>query len=274
MRTTHFPDDLRGLLWRGGRGLYAWARNDGGNDPRTNGEYWLLRRVVARAKAPMVLVDVGANRGDWTVVALASAVRPGDVRIHAFEPAADPRRLLLDRLWRDPNVVIHSEAIGDSEGDAAFFTGSDALRGGSLAPLPGRHSEQVRTITLDAFATRERLRHITMVKVGAGGFDFDVMAGARELLEMGAIDILQFDYDWRWLPNRRSLWDVFEKITTPGYQLGKLTAGAICVHEDWHPELDRFFESNYALVRKGSPFESLTEPFEFDRRDTLRRARR
>lgn len=33
---------VRKLMWRLGRKMYAYARGDGQNDPRTNGEYWLL----------------------------------------------------------------------------------------------------------------------------------------------------------------------------------------------------------------------------------------
>jgi len=50
--------------------MYTYARGDGPNDPRTNGEYWLLEHVVKASPGPQVLLDVGANKGDWTAQAL------------------------------------------------------------------------------------------------------------------------------------------------------------------------------------------------------------
>ena len=37
---------VRKLMWRLVRKIYTYARGDGQNDPRTNGEYWLLEHVV------------------------------------------------------------------------------------------------------------------------------------------------------------------------------------------------------------------------------------
>ena len=57
---------IRKVLWRLGRKLFTNARGDGQNNPRTNGEYWLLEQVLTESSRPRVLLDVGANIGEWT----------------------------------------------------------------------------------------------------------------------------------------------------------------------------------------------------------------
>ena len=46
MKVLQLSDVIRGFAWRFGRRLYTRARGERENDPRTNGEYWLLEKVV------------------------------------------------------------------------------------------------------------------------------------------------------------------------------------------------------------------------------------
>ena len=46
--------------------------------------------------------------------------------------------------------------------------------------------------------------------------------------------------------------DVFGLIADETYRLGKLSCKTIWFYDQWHFELDRFFENNYVLVRNDS----------------------
>ncbi len=72
------------------------------------------------------------------------------------------------------------------------------------------------------------------------------------MLATGSIEVVQFEYNWRWLLNKASLLDVFALVKDMPYRVGKLLDGSIEFYDEWHFELDRFFENNYVLVRKGS----------------------
>lgn len=259
------------LIWRTGRRLYAWARNDGKNSPSVNGEYWPLRQVLARA-GPVTLLDVGANLGNWTVTALKEWGRPEGIRVHGFEPSSKIRILLEKRLEGYGEASVHRFALSDRNGAAIFFTADRITGTGSLAPISGTQIEEVEMMTLDTFVEREGIGHVTMVKIDVEGFDSFVIEGASALMDAGRIDLIQFEYNSRWLPNHRSLWHVFNQILIPNYRFGKIVQGSIHGFAEWHLEMDRFFENNYVLIRKGSPFESLIEPHVFDARNTVRRA--
>ena len=97
-----------------------------------------------------------------------------------------------------------------------------------------------------------------------------VLKGARLTLAAGQIELLQFEYNWRWLLNALSLRAVFEMIDDIPCHVGKLAGSKLLRLERWHFEMDRFFESNHVLVLKGGMFDSSGFPAWFDESNVLR----
>jgi len=247
-------DALRRLAWRMGRKIYCWARRELTNDPQRNGEYWLLRESLQIGSRKPVLMDVGANKGEWSFHALeASRVMGLEPVVHAFEPGSGTRGLLESRLAG--RARIWPFALSSIEGEADFFSAEAGSGTSSLSQVSGREVERVTLTTVDAFLAREGITHVSMLKVDTEGFDFQVLLGAAGALADGRIDVIQFEYNWRWLQNHSSLLDVFGLIAGTDYRLGKLVEGAIILYEQWHFEMDRFFETNYVLVKKGGDLE-------------------
>jgi hypothetical protein len=44
--------------------------------------------------------------------------------------------------------------------------------------------------------------------------------------------------------------DVFDLVRGLPYRVGKLEPRGIEVYEAWHPEIERFFQSNYVLIHE------------------------
>jgi hypothetical protein len=82
---------------------------------------------------------------------------------------------------------------------------------------------------------------------------------------------VQFEYNWRWLINHASLRDVFEYIKDKPYRLGKLVGRSIELFDAWHFELDRYFENNYVLIRRGSALLESANVVRFDESNCARR---
>lgn len=260
---AHAPA-LRRLAWRFGRKLYAMARGEERNDPTANGEYWLQQQVISGAGKDAVLMDVGANQGDWTLQALRQSPHGGDFRIHAFEPCTGTRSILAANTSAFPNVSIHAVALSDTAGTASFYSKGAGAGTNSLDPSSGNASEQVLVSTCDAFLGESGTGNVSMLKIDTEGFDLMVLRGAAGALSEGRIECVQFEYNWRWLLNHASLRDVFLFIADKPYRFGKLVGESIEFHEDWHFELDRFFENNYVLIRKDSKLVSLGRAVRFD----------
>lgn len=263
---------FRSLVWRLGRRLYCWARREGANNPQTNGEYWLLERVVRGANhAPLVLFDVGANKGNWSAQALTMLTRhhqPG--MIHAFEPDRSSFEYASKRFADDKTLHVHQAALSNQAGEQAFYVSAPLAETNSLHPIEGASVASVRTQTLDGFLAAHGIDHVTMVKSDTEGHDLSVLEGARSALEQGRIDVWQFEYNHSWPLSRATLKAVYDLTKGMPYHIGKLYGDGIEVYEACHFELDRYFQTNYLLIRHGSAIESLVTRMYFDRHGVAR----
>lgn len=264
---------LKSIAYKAGRKIYFWARKESSNNPTVNGEFDLLARVVGLGMGPLTLLDIGANQGEWSrkAVALARAQKM-DARVFAFEPLSGTRALLEKAVSDMVEVQIESVALSNAHGAAAFYSQAPGAGTSSLHPVSGARAEEVALTTMDAWIAERQCAQIGMMKIDVEGFDALVLEGAEKTLKEGLVDVVQFEYNWRWLLNSRSLHWVFEFISDKPYLFGKLVPGGVLTFDRWHFELDRFFEGNYVLLRQGSAFAEIGTPAWFDNSNVLRHA--
>ena len=245
----------RDRAWRLGRALYMRARGEKStNAISQNGEAALILRVIASAdpQRTPILLDVGANLGEWTESALAEArAAARGIKVHVFEPtpvaAERLQRLFADRM----EAVVHSIALSDRSGTAQFAVYGETAGTNSLelqSDLVPLYTVDVPTMTGADFAARHGLGSIDLLKIDTEGHDFRVLQGFEPLFEQGAIGAAQFEYNSRWLSAHLSLRDLFQLAGRTGYRLGLVAPDRIELFDRWNPECDRFFEDNYVLV--------------------------
>ena len=248
--------DFRSLLWSASRRVYMHARGEGRNEMTTNGELDLQHRALdtAPADVPLVVLDVGANYGLWT---LASADRAGlrpDARFVAFEPIPSIHDALVARLAAHPAAArlhVVRAALSDAPGTAemSVSTGGNSSLGVAFAGAEAT-AATVDVNTLDLYCAAEGIERVRLVKCDAEGFDFEVVRGSRRMFDEERIDLFQFEYNHRWMAQRWFLRDVFERFRGTPYAVGKICAGRIEVYDEWHPEMERFFEANYLIAHR------------------------
>lgn len=254
---------VRRLAWRAGRSLYCASRGEQiSDDIATNGESY-VQSCVLRAipeTTRLHLVDIGANQGDWSCEILRQLsprrVEERSVTIDVFEPAPGPLGRLksavaatgLGALCR-----VHQMAISDAEGQVTIGIMSEHGGTNSIHFASDTSARSIGTITVPAlclteFCHKHGIEHLHLVKSDTEGHDFAVIRGARDLFIERRIDVMQFEYGHHWVFARSYLKDVFGLIEGLPYRIAKVHPGFLDVYEEWHPELDRFFQSNYALV--------------------------
>lgn len=236
------------------------ARFDIPNDMASNGER-LLQETVAAAwqRQPLVVLDVGANVGDWSNQLLAILARAGvsGCTLHVIEPAPQTAALLRTRLPRSDgrvSIEIHELALSSREGHQTLYVPEAGAGTSSLHCMTPEQRDNpcntsVTVTTVDAFCARHGLEEITLCKTDVEGHDLEVLLGASELLASQRIGIWQFEYNWRWVMARRFLRDAFEIADAHGYRLGKLTPHGVEYYPRWSFELESFWEGNYVLCR-------------------------
>lgn len=259
--------EIRRLTWRLGRRLYCLARSEPNpNLPLRNGEIDLARRIIAAAstKSDMIVIDVGANVGDWLRPVLDAFPQGSPsisrARVFAFEPVPATREMLARNVQahaRGAIVSIENFALSNAEGEARMTTfeataGTHTLRTVGDPRQSELGSVLVRVTTLSAFASARGLAHIDLLKIDTEGFDRLVFEGARPLLAAERISVAQFEYNHRWVATRSFLKDVFDMLEGLPYSIVRLMPDHVEFIDGWHPEFERFFEANYAIVHRSS----------------------
>jgi FkbM family methyltransferase len=144
--------------------------------------------VERSLRAGMVVVDIGANQGFYTLLASKCVGTRG--RVYAFEPAPTERRKLERNLRLNgcANVVVEPLAVGASAGTAPFHavaghqgSWSSLREPASDVTVPSRLIS-VTMITLDEYVVDHNLMRLDMIKIDTEGGELDVLIGAQDAI--------------------------------------------------------------------------------------------
>lgn len=222
------------------------VRLDTPNEIDLNGEV-IVQRLARTVDKPVVF-DVGSHFGEWSESLLR---QPGAAPvIHAFEPSAYSRAMAVDALG--DAATVHQLALSAEPGAAELVIVHEGAGSNSLVEFTDKNrayepglTETVTLSTVSDIARAEGIDRITLLKIDAEGHDLAVIQGARDLTDRHGIDMIQFEYNLRWIDSRRFLLDAFEELQPRGYRMGKITRLGIEVYPEWHHELEHFVEGNY-----------------------------
>ena len=147
---------------------------------------WMAENAVRLPDAPM-LVDVGANIGTTTVMALR---RHGFDSAVTIEPSPENSRVLrLNVIANDlENRVRHFEvAAGEREGRISLDVSKANFGGHHVATGPAQDVVSVEAVTLDGLVTQGIVdpERVGLVWIDAQGHEPAVLAGASSLVDAG-----------------------------------------------------------------------------------------
>jgi FkbM family methyltransferase len=279
LRPEMLVGDFRSkVLYRLGRKMYMTGRGDGANDMHNNGELFVQRSAVAaltRRNEPLVIFDVGANIGDWTLALtrdLAARAYADRAKLYAFEPVPSTANTLRSRLEQQPfQVHVEQVALSSASGVAEIHAVAENAGTNSLHAEPGKHQDriEIRLTSATDFCHEHSIDHVDLLKCDTEGHDMEVIRGALPLLRDGRISVLQFEYNHRWIYARNFLRDAFTAVAGLPYRVAKLQPSRLLLMSSWHPELERFFEGNYALVHRDALTWFATSEVAFDQSNVL-----
>ena len=269
--TTRKQTDGRGVgalarrtLWRAGRRVYHYARGEqSSGDMNRNGEAYVQTCVLAALEldVPMQVFDIGGNAAEWTLLLLEQAApgrrAPTRLRVDAFEPVPSTATTFAANLARAQDnelVRLHRVGLSDQPGQARIAIASPTGGRNSLHGVAGRSPTnewvEIELTTFDRFCQEQEIDHVHLAKCDTEGHDTVVMRGARDMLCSGRVDVFQFEYNHQWVMSRTFLKDVFDFVDGLPYHVARVDPKCLTVFDGWHPELERFFQANYALVHE------------------------
>jgi FkbM family methyltransferase len=229
------------------------------NDPVVSGA--LRFRVYERSEisffrsrfiSDMTLIDVGANVGLYTGVALSRKGFNGVVL--ALEPHRESREFLQrtiasNRVTNQQGKVIVSDiAASDRAGSATFYKNSQNKGDNRIYPDPLLDEEEViATDTLDNICQQHGIDSVQFLKIDVQGAEAKVVGGAARLLQRSADCIVMTEF-WPYGLSRSGsdALAYLESLGRLGFRLYELRSGSILPLDSPRALISKTQGRNYA----------------------------
>jgi FkbM family methyltransferase len=230
--------------------------------PQLSGEAHMLRVVMKGFPKNPIVVDVGANVGNYS--SLVYSLRP-DARIYALEP--HPAN--YSRLSKRSDLVFHPYclALGAEVARLALYDYAD--KDGSTHASVHRGvieevhkslatAHEVEVSTLDVFARANGLHTIHLLKIDTEGSEIAVLNGASEFLAENKIEIVHFEFNQMNIFTRTLMKDFrdrlrnfvfFRLLPNGGLSLKGSSLEELFAYQNILALRDAYVESNPLLLR-------------------------
>lgn len=193
-----------------------------GKNLRSNCRQEVANVAALAPRAPKIVVDAGANKGDWTVAAKS---RWPEARFILFEPAATHRAILSER---HPECQLVASALSNKIGEMTLYADFDgsgiaSLHQRNLTHHGLRHDaiETVSVTTLDAFCAGAGIDQIDVLKLDIEGHELAALQGAVGILPRTGL--IQFEFGGTNIDSRTYLHDFWLMLTDLGFSLYRMT---------------------------------------------------
>jgi FkbM family methyltransferase len=227
------------------------------------GEKWLLEQALPRllTRENRVMLDVGANTGEYSQALCLSFP---NARIYALEPMPGAFAQLERRVGHRvqchqlglsdvpaQNVSIYDYADGNGSAHASLF--KDVLV--DLHKSKGLSKFEIELTTLDNFCSANSISAIDFLKVDTEGCEMQVLRGAKQMLDLGAIRLIQFEFNEMNVIARVFLRDFYEVLRD--FDLFRLLPNRLLRLGAYWSRYEVFAYQNLLAVRQGEFDETL-----------------
>ena len=229
-------------------------------DITKNGEYFVLKVVadLAAKEGQTCLFDVGANIGNWTLMAV-DIFQNADVRVHCFEISPPTCEQLKQKLQNFSGITINDCGLSDKTGKIQLRHYPDASELSTLVeatqvyPKPQQEAWtpiEARTKTGDLYMHENQIERVHFLKMDVEGSEPLILNGLSQAFANRAIDVVQFEYGKICINTKFLLIDFYKFFYKYGYKVGKIYPNYVDFKDySWNHE--DFIGPNYLAVREG-----------------------
>lgn len=143
------------------------------------------KHLFPRIKSGDVIVDVGANIGDFSLHASRLCLPEGQV--HAFEPVKESHDKLRHFISvnKIDNVVLNRMAVGSEHSSVSMQLPSPRNPGTAHVAIRGddRNMEVIPAIPLDHYIDTRSMKNVSCIKIDVEGYELQVLKGAAQTIE-------------------------------------------------------------------------------------------
>lgn len=210
----------------------------------------VLQLLPKGARQNPVVLDVGANIGNWTDAFISEV--PTAV-VYAFEPSTTAFISLSERFAGDRRIHPLNIGVGDEDGMAELWSPEP---GSGLASLSQRrldhiniqfvHSEKIEIVTLDSWQ-RTNACEPTVLKMDVEGHELAVLRGAQNVLK--SVEVVQFEFGGCNIDTRTFFQDFFYYFRENNFKLFRLGPNGLDAIERY-TELDEAFTTTNFFAKR------------------------
>jgi FkbM family methyltransferase len=136
------------------------------------------------------IVDIGANRGQFAVI--SRKIFPL-AKIHSFEPLEEPAKIFKRIFSSDPNITLHTVAIGRErttatihvtrEDDSSSLLPITEAQSGLFPGATEKETRQVAVLPLSEALGTTSIPPASLLKIDVQGYEMEVLKGCEDLLD-------------------------------------------------------------------------------------------
>jgi len=182
-------------------------------------EYWKTHLVMDLVKPGMVVVDVGVNKGYFSL--LFAKLMEDKGKVLSFEP--DPDNCFWIKKSINANkynsIKLYQIALSDKNGEATFYPGKKSGLGSlflSNSAAPDKKPFKVKTRKLDDILKEGGIEDIDIIKIDVEGSDLLVLKGAENTLKKSKNVKLIMDID---VGSKNERQQVFKFLISCGFKI-------------------------------------------------------
>ena len=222
----------------------------------TDGKIKVIQNCITSKN---IVFDIGANLGAWSIEVLKRHPR---AKVHLFEPTPHTYMSMLKNLadhLKDSDLYPSNYAIADKEGirKSNYYTDNSTLSTffrrksvENILKLEKPEILPVLTTSLDNYCRINQIQRINFLKIDMKGGELDVVLGAKELLNKGRIDYLQFEYGGAYLDANITLKQIHEYLRGFNYAIFKILPSNLEYRDKFIPEYEDYQYSNFLAVNE------------------------
>ena len=241
---------LKKIIFNLSKKSYGFIENFNYN-PRSNGEFWLIK-VLSKESNNQILLDVGANVGNW---ALEAARHFTESKIYSIEASPSTYKELIKRTRDKYNIFSFSVALSDAIKDLTFYERGDL---GTRNTLHGENTGieydrkyPIKTSTGDIFVKSHISKlPILFIKIDVEDHELHVLRGFSDLLKRKMVDVVQFERATA--AGSYKMLDFYNLFNQYGYVLGKLYPEHIEIYQNYAYTLEEYIGCNWVAINPDS----------------------
>ena len=210
-----------------------------------SGELLLVQKLSHLLRT---VIDVGANKGEWSEMVLAQP-SSNIKKLMLIEPGKGVFTIVERKFGKDERCTLFNMGLSDHDGMLAFNEKKGASPTSSFSATLGQ--DTLATLTpvrkLDSLLKETNFGYVDFLKIDCEGFDFKVISGAYEHIKARQVGIVQFEYNCMWIKAGSTLKAAFDLLLSCNYEVYLLNHKGLSRFDvDFYQEF--FNYSNFVAV--------------------------